>query len=219
LFLFAFFSSPSHNFLFLVDGFVESAWRQAERGRVFRNGTTEVTSDSKPNALQWFHYEFPSQRISVIAIRGTQSFPDGMIDLAWWLQITVLRLCRFVMPMLEVFPRPFISEFIKTMMPNVLGSDSDLVFGEIIRYTRRLRKDRPDNTILVVGHSLGGGSASIVSASVFNVSGWGVSPSGMMWNSYMFGIGTSYVYSSFSSVIPDTDPIPAQVKRHIPVQL
>jgi hypothetical protein len=126
-----------------------------------------------------------------------------------------MRAARIALPLLTQLPLPFVSTLLKLFMPDALGASAKLVFGQIVDYTRALRERRSNSTIIVVGHSLGGGMAAIVSASVHGVSGFGLSPSGVAYNSALFGIEPGYVYESFTAIVPDFDPIPVQGDRVI----
>jgi pimeloyl-ACP methyl ester carboxylesterase len=161
------------------------------------------------NLLHWAHLKFPSANMSVVTIRGTATALDLTVDMTFWTAITSFHQLRLFMPVLSQLPPKYIGRLIRAFFVYGLGGAPDTIYKPIIEYTRKLRTLSSEK-ILVVGHSLGGGIASVVASRVDGVQGFGLSPSGVFYNSLAFGFDPVYTYESFTAIIPDNDPVPIE---------
>eukprot|EP01083_Nonionella_stella_P097970 275420_1 len=132
-----------------------------------------------------------------------------------------------LIPLTTVLPVGFIRDFIQyaSIPEGMIDPKSRERYDEpIYEYVAHnlsaslSRATEPNQTIFVMGHSLGGGVAEIVAAKLSdegytNVYSFGLSSPGTLWSSSKFGFSVEALDKSSISVLPRRDPV-SMVDKH-----
>eukprot|EP00928_Gymnodinium_smaydae_P003637 TRINITY_DN11291_c2_g1_i2.p1 TRINITY_DN11291_c2_g1~~TRINITY_DN11291_c2_g1_i2.p1 ORF type:complete len:643 (+),score=29.46 TRINITY_DN11291_c2_g1_i2:128-2056(+) len=113
----------------------------------------------------YFHFSDPTNSTHVIAVQGTHSFLDALHDANIWAPVVVIMMFNSMGPSISVLVSHAVAWLSASL--NFLQARDWRVrqFNSLIEYVRHVsRTKRPDQTLYLTGHSLGGGIAKLVSA-------------------------------------------------------
>merc|ERR1719161_3061605 len=105
---------------------------------------------------------FPHDKVRVMAIRGTSKSDDWLMNLGLVAQIAVLQAVGYFVPILNFIPESSTRRLIA--LRNYIRDSTSHLYSEIIRHAFYLAQANKDVELVIVGHSLGGLLASIVTA-------------------------------------------------------
>eukprot|EP00727_Mastigamoeba_balamuthi_P008233 m51a1_g4030 hypothetical protein (1766) ;mRNA; r:644932-651930 len=152
---------------------------------------------------QW--YEFRRNRTCVLAIRGTSNDFDVLRDADIWLQSLIVRVLQTFVPGFGLLPFSLSRSFVD--MSSWPWRDESYHYSSIVEYIDAY----PCDDRLIVGHSLGGGLAQIVST-ISRIPSVTFSPPGSLYSSVKLGIDNTENIKRLAhylvSVIPDKDVVP-----------
>eukprot|EP01084_Bolivina_argentea_P267876 454848_1 len=187
--------------------FGENEW-----GKYEYNNWTESGSEWPT----FFHVSNEQHKYHIISIRGTLDQSDMKQDLRMFTEIASLQFISFIIPLTTILPEETVIDIVsKITVPYTRFDDKiyDYILTNILE--SEISESKPDYTIYLVGHSLGGGIASIVAArfakeSYQNVKfkSFGVSSPGVGWSSKKFGFSLDDLDRTSKSVVPRRDIVP-----------
>eukprot|EP01028_Stygiella_incarcerata_P004686 TRINITY_DN203_c2_g2_i1.p1 TRINITY_DN203_c2_g2~~TRINITY_DN203_c2_g2_i1.p1 ORF type:complete len:1305 (-),score=425.58 TRINITY_DN203_c2_g2_i1:1303-5217(-) len=144
-------------------------------------------------------------QLSVVAVRGTAGTRDIIQDIDIWLSVSLFQAASYVGP---AFLQPATIDIIywSNFMKRILKSpDSRFYFDALEEYVDGIKATR--KSVVLTGHSLGGGLAKIVGAKESLVSVTFSSP-GLMYTSKTVDIDYHSVHDYGITLKPDKDIIP-----------
>ena len=178
----------------------------------------------------YFHIRNTILGVDLIDIRGTYDENDFLQDISLYTGIATLQMFSWIFPLTTVLPTGFIRDFIfyasipEGLIDSQLRERFDTPVYDYINnpynpiHSRLSKRKDWNNTILIIGHSLGGGIGEIVS-SRFSYNGYtniysvGLSSPGVVWSSRKFGFDSPSIDRSCVSILPQRDPV-SMVDKH-----
>eukprot|EP01083_Nonionella_stella_P097969 275418_1 len=175
----------------------------------------------------FFHLRNTDYSVQIVAVRGTYDMNDVLEDISLYTEIATLQTFSWLIPLTTVLPVGFIRDFIQyaSIPEGMIDPKSRRRYDEpIYEYVAHnlnaslSQAANPNETIFVMGHSLGGGVAEIVAAKLSdegytNVYSFGLSSPGTLWSSSKFGFSVEALDKSSISVLPRRDPV-SMVDKH-----
>ena len=161
-----------------------------------------------------------------MAIRGTYDSSDVLQDTSLYSEVSTIQVVSYVIPLTTILPTSFIRDFVwyasfaeGMIDPKAREAYDKPVYHFISRnLTNILRKEDDietnlnNGTVLILGHSLGGGIAEIVASKLaddgyINVKSFGLSSPGTLYSSEKFGFSIEALDKTSISVLPRRDPV------------
>jgi hypothetical protein len=151
--------------------------------------------------------------LNVISIRGTHVFDtmDWLQDVDIWVENVLFAVSGVGMPSLALWPITLMSRtihFIDTHVATSLGERRRRYFEPVVDYVGTVLAKDPGARFLVVGHSLGGGLASIVGAKV-HVPAVALSGPGIVGARHKIGVSLDEINLYTTSIVPSHDIVAA----------
>lgn len=172
----------------------------------------------------FFHIKNKKMDLELIAIRGTYDTNDVLQDISLYTEVATLQMFSWIIPLTTILPISFIRDFIfyssvpEGIIDPALRDRYDTPIYHWIKsnINQSLIESGVDKnvSVLIVGHSLGGGIAEIL-ASKFtdegyvNVYSFGLSSPGTVFSSRKFGFSVQALDKSSTSLLPRRDPVSA----------
>jgi len=161
---------------------------------------------------RWMRFEFEAN-IDVFAFRGSATTLDFITDMEMWMRVKTFAVADLLFPLMTAMP--------VEVKRNLIRGDSGWMvefFGLQQPWTApckavaeaKAHAERRGHALLVVGHSLGGGFASICAAKL-GLPAVMLSPPGTGLSSYRFGIETAEHHQTAKkllTIVPDYDVVP-----------
>jgi lipase ATG15 len=161
------------------------------------------TSDGE--SATFYDLYHAASELSVVAVRGTAGTRDIIQDIDIWLSVSLFQTASYVGP---AFLQPATIDIIywSNFMKRILKSpDSRFYFDDLEEYVEGIKSTR--KSVVLTGHSLGGGLAKIVGAKESLLSVTFSSP-GLMYTSKTVDIDYHNVHDYGITLKPDKDIIP-----------
>jgi len=186
------------------------------------------------SGTQFFHVESKRSSSNItdnfVVIRGTSTISDCLQDMKMWTEISSIQMVNILIPLLTFWPISFTNNLIE-----ILSGMQDWMGGPVmVDYLEPVSKhvseflpsvpeylQNPENSthrFMTIGHSLGGGIASLVASREYEpyrrevvpprVSSFGLSPVGTMFSSSKFGGSWWAVEETATSIFSRRDPVP-----------
>ncbi|KAJ3336948.1 hypothetical protein HDU93_001868 [Gonapodya sp. JEL0774] len=179
------------------------------RENVSRDLSTWMGSDWVVN-----HYNSnPSRNLSVIAVRGTYSLTDILTDMDLWSESALLQVSDFLLPTVRIWPVEFTQNLVDIGSMTSWLNVTEFKFQNITNHVRSILQNATlegrEHDVVLTGHSLGGGLASIVAAQA-GVRSVVFSPPGILFSAKKFGISqerTDTLAASLTSIVVDKDVV------------
>lgn len=156
----------------LLPYFEDSSADAAARNALYRQAffpDFELVARQAPlvTRVQFLDLYSAERNLSVIAVRGTGLFDmlDWVQDLDLWVEAGTFQFFSLLFPGLNLWPTDLVAQVIKIIsnIDAILTDRNRFYHEEVVHYVRVAMRSR---SVVVVGHSLGGGIAKIVGASV-----------------------------------------------------
>mmetsp|Transcript_8939 Transcript_8939/g.13795 ORF Transcript_8939/g.13795 Transcript_8939/m.13795 type:complete len:302 (+) Transcript_8939:1-906(+) len=171
-----------------------------------------------PVRPSFFHVPH-SNGLDLVSVRGTYEMSDVLQDISLYTQVATLQTFSWVLPLTTILPVTFIRDFVRYsaipegMIDPTLRERYDQPIYDYVR-TNMSEALKNDKTVLILGHSLGGGIAEIVAAKFAdqgysNVYSFGLSSPGTVYSSSKFGFSVEALDKTSISVLPRRDPVSA----------
>lgn len=186
-----------------------------------QGGWVAVTRQNSSDLVSEFvSFESAFHGVSIVGIRGTTTGKDALADLDIWGEATALRAMLAIVPGASFMADDVAAWFTASLAgtANLLRSPS--AAGGIREYwarpaqyvADRLRRSEQTGTLpetIVVGHSLGGGVAKIVSA-MTGAHAVAFEPPGTLYARAKFGITRPDLFARTFTFALDRDPVASQ---------
>ncbi|KAI9221497.1 hypothetical protein BC828DRAFT_397412 [Blastocladiella britannica] len=147
-----------------------------------------------------------SPSFSIVAVRGTSDIEDILQDLYAWAAPAMLQLSSMFGTTVGLWPRELTANFVKFLADYVAHS-SLLYYQEVDRHVRDLVQNG-NRSVIITGHSLGGGVAQIVGARQ-GVPALALSSPGLGLSYRMYDIPSLANLTRWGvNIVPFLDPVP-----------
>jgi len=148
-----------------------------------------------------------TQGTVVVAVKGTSTTVDVLVDTNLFSTIQVLQFFQTFLPVLTILPRLVIQWLLQTVHISTARSRERLIWSDLEHEVRRIARERPQDHVVLTGHSLGGGLAQIVAARTgLGAVVW--SAPGAAYSAKRFGIEVQALKRDVVTVMPDHDVVP-----------
>lgn len=171
-----------------------------------------VTSVVVENYNAFFETHFPRLNTTVISVRGTSTGIDALMDMHYWFGIGFLQtLSYYVFPVLNQMPSGLVQWVLS--IPGVGILNPDATYTTLTEYVERRKgalcasHAAGECRLLITGHSLGGGMASLAGATSA-VKAVSFSGPGLYWSVDRFGITQDALEEYVTIVKPQYDLVP-----------
>ena len=171
-----------------------------------RDGTWNVTYISEENP-RFYHLLEVTTQAHIIGIRGTTSSREWFQYLKLWSEIISYQVTSVALPK-QTFPLNFVTPYITALsfLERLLHNNrEDFAFSSVESYVRKINRTA-GSTILLTGHSIGGGLAKIV-GSRQKVTTAAFSSPGEVFSRAKFGITLDDLQRYTTSVVSRDDMI------------
>jgi len=165
---------------------------------------------------RWGHFYFPAAAspeggaiggTRVIAVKGTSTIWDTLLDTNLFSTITLLQLFGTLMPVLQLLPLRYFQLVIDCVHLPTTKKWERSIWEGLKHNVSRLMAEHPEDTFVMTGHSLGGGLAQVVAATL-NISAVVWSAPGVEYSAKLFEVEVQAVKRNVVSVVPDHDLVP-----------
>ena len=147
---------------------------------------------------------FTNGNVTVVAVRGSTTDEDWIQDFYLWSAPVLLQLSGYLGTFSQLWPRSA-TAFVIDMIDIDFPINNQLpYYEEVKKYVAQLRNT---NKVYLVGHSLGGGIANIVGASL-NIPSITFSSPGLGYSYKAHGITLEDIINNVTNIIPLMDPVP-----------
>lgn len=138
--------------------------------------------------LQFYEFRNQAQNLSIISVRGTADATSALIDMDLWSQVAMFQFADWFVPLLRAWPWDIARGIIRVTSLSTWQSQPPL-YQPLVEHVQLVQTQGVN--IIITGHSLGGGMASIAGA-LTGLKSVGYSPPGIKWSSLKFGIQDMY---------------------------
>ncbi|KAI9183697.1 hypothetical protein H9P43_004615 [Blastocladiella emersonii ATCC 22665] len=180
---------------------------RAERNPALRGNVEIAYSTFGTNeGVRFVEFRFPklAPNVSVVSVRGTSSIEDLLQDSILWGTPSLVKLSTHFGTFSALWPRPVTARFVQFISQYV-------AFSGLLYYERvSARVDTlitGNRTVVMTGHSLGGGIAQIVAAA-HGIPALALSSPGLGLSYLNYGINVESLSKWAVNVVPFSDPIP-----------
>ena len=186
----------------------------------FGNDTYDIIS-TQYEVPYYFHIKHKYVDVDYLSIRGTASLAEALQDISLFVEVALLELLQNIVPFLNALPQSFIAYIIyySSLTEELINADVRDQFDEpIYNYLDNYLSDAT-TSMHIMGHSLGGGIASIVAANLYetgfdsSVSSFGVCSPGILYSSAKFGFGIEALDKTCRSLLPRRDLV-SKIDEH-----
>ncbi|GKT35016.1 hypothetical protein ADUPG1_008265 [Aduncisulcus paluster] len=169
-----------------------------------------VPSDIQPEIAYLMDFHFPDRNLSVVSVRGTWNMMDVFEDVIIFFDCLIYNAFVPFAPMTRDLNRNFgaFSFQIEGFLQYILSGQryGGIYQAETERYVQYVKEQRPDEEVIVVGHSLGGFIASLVAAAQ-DIRSVTFSQPGQHLNSRKFDVDHNTLWKNVLAVVPLYDAI------------
>ncbi|KXS19429.1 hypothetical protein M427DRAFT_450463 [Gonapodya prolifera JEL478] len=158
--------------------------------------------------LNFYEFYSPSRNLSVVAVRGTNSLTDVLTDMDLWSESAIFQTADFFVPTVRVWPVGFTQKLVDLASMTSWLNISEFKFKNLTDHVQSVLRNRSGDQVVLTGHSLGGGLASIVAAEA-GLRSVVFSPPGILYSSKKFGIEASpdTMAQTLTSIVVDRDVV------------
>eukprot|EP00928_Gymnodinium_smaydae_P012156 TRINITY_DN1441_c0_g1_i3.p1 TRINITY_DN1441_c0_g1~~TRINITY_DN1441_c0_g1_i3.p1 ORF type:complete len:609 (-),score=73.16 TRINITY_DN1441_c0_g1_i3:256-2082(-) len=191
----------------------------ATHGTALEDGVVLEELEDPQTVGRWAIIKIPASKTRVLAVRGTVTTADAMADADLWAGVHLVQSFNKIVPILETIPTKLTKKLVSsTSMRSMLGEPR--IWTRLLAAAERAKRksDEENYAFVVTGHSLGGGLAQIVGASL-HAQTLVFSPVGVKYSTDRFGIDEEDVSRYVTVVQPRKDPVPRIDKQPGFVQL
>lgn len=187
------------------------------RDMKFTDGIKVITG------VRFVEYVNKETNISVVAIRGTHSVEDIFQDLYVWFTPFLLQVSTYFGTLVSLWPSNTVANVVYII--NKLGYPNLVYWGEMESIIEKIRDSKSgksadtENTnsensspVVLTGHSMGGGIASIIGAHL-SIPSVVYSAPGLGYSMQNYKLSTDSVMSYVTNVEPQEDPVPGFDKQ------
>eukprot|EP00484_Ammonia_sp_Unknown_P008667 CAMPEP_0197080294 /NCGR_PEP_ID=MMETSP1384-20130603/214060_1 /TAXON_ID=29189 /ORGANISM="Ammonia sp." /LENGTH=315 /DNA_ID=CAMNT_0042519177 /DNA_START=58 /DNA_END=1005 /DNA_ORIENTATION=- len=181
--------------------------------------------DANEYTSTYAHIGNAERNTEIILVRGTNGQDDAIQDLSLWSEIGFVQVVSWVIPLTIMTSTDFLRNYVYfASIPEGLIEPSwkhryyDAVYQYVRTNLSEALRDE-DRTIIILGHSLGGGIAQIVAAKLLlneeanQVLSFGVASPGTKYSSKKFGFDVNSLHETSISVLPERDLV-SQIDVH-----
>eukprot|EP01084_Bolivina_argentea_P279522 477881_1 len=166
----------------------------------------------------FYHIYNKEYDIDIISIRGEPNPGLLLLDIGLWSEVTMLEIFSWVIPLTSVLPKAFIRQFINfiSIFEQIIAPNIKKEFDEpVYKYIINNINITDTCTILLIGHSIGGSIAQIVSSKLYdngyangnNIISFGLSTPGIIYSSQKFDFSVENLDKSSISILSRRDVI------------
>lgn len=164
-----------------------------------------------------FFYDMyiPSKNLSIVGIRGTATPQDMVQDLDIWKEAGLLQALNYISPLAAFWPQKLTMDIIywiyriELIAMSPTNEPGRFYYQSLEDYVNSIKDNR---TVVLVGHSLGGGLAKIVGVKC-NLTSISFSAPGITFSSRKFNLNVKNINRLNISVRPETDLVPTVDKE------
>eukprot|EP01084_Bolivina_argentea_P016812 31408_1 len=162
----------------------------------------------------YFHMKHKQIDVDYVSIRGTAGLQEALQDISLFVEIGLFEGLQWLVPFLNALPTSFVTAMIyyASLTEQLINADVRAGFDEpIYDYLSTYLENTTTSHLHIVGHSLGGGIASIVAANLFEddydsfITSFGVCSPGVLYSSAKFGFGIEALDKTSRSLLPRRD--------------
>mmetsp|Transcript_80629 Transcript_80629/g.236947 ORF Transcript_80629/g.236947 Transcript_80629/m.236947 type:complete len:733 (-) Transcript_80629:156-2354(-) len=188
----------------------EMAVRQIQKA--FRNTNLGVPTLEfmKPEAVvgKWASWVFPASKVRVLAIRGTWTRTDALVDAEIYAAVEIMQVLDFFTPvlsMLHVRTSRALTRAVSTSSDYFNGGH---IWDQLIDEAAQLRarSDAEGVELIVTGHSLGG-LLGIIAGAMTRSKSVVFSPPGQFYTLWRYDIKGTRIRSTATVINPHRDPV------------
>lgn len=106
-----------------------------------------------------------SETVYVVSVRGTVNAIDTLIDALLWMPAVAMQVLRAILPFGYSLNSMFPSLITYMSLNNAIPTDHLSYATDVNNFVRGLKNTFPNSSIVITGHSLGGGVSAIAGAS------------------------------------------------------
>jgi len=143
----------------------------------------------------------------VIAVKGTSTPHDAYTDLGLYASVALLQVASVLSPVLQQLPNSFLAWWIGASRLPLTRRIEDRMLWSVVSTVRNISYQYPNATIVLTGHSLGGGIAEAVAAQML-MSAVVFSAPGAHFGRSNFRTNMERQYRNIVGIMPDNDPVP-----------
>lgn len=125
--------------------------------------TSRQLASGTEDWTNFFDFVSPDNRTTIVAVRGTRNPVDALTDLIIWMPAVIIQFFSLVGPNMLPAAEQTIADFTHVLSVQAISYHEVYKFDTLYRHVVSLVKRNPGTEFLIVGHSLGGGLAKIVS--------------------------------------------------------
>ena len=182
----------------------------------------KTKSGGSKSRIRYASWNFTQAKVIAYSIAGTSTMLDALIDGSYYALQSTLKMSGFLVPFNSLLPLTIIQTMIEVVSGQ--GAFEPTEFLDLLDKIEMSKKENPEWTHVVTGHSLGGAYANIVAARA-GISAISFSPPGLYLGTRKMGMKfTSDLFSHLTNVIPEYDIVPkadghAGTIAHIPCSI
>jgi putative lipase involved disintegration of autophagic bodies len=160
--------------------------------------------------VSYYGIKSDAANLVLVGVRGSSTGRDWLEDINLYSEISLLQAFSLVSPMIRMWPLEATAYIVKLLSfcENMAYLGRSAYYLDIDEYIGSLRDEFPGYDVMVIGHSLGGATASTAGART-GVRSFSFEPPGVLYSHKKFGIknGVSAIGHSNVAVVRDNDPV------------